>query len=82
MPGMRTGQHLSEQPKDNSAPQELDVGHETGADRLCLRLPALVTHHITPDSALAHWNEAGGILQDADSEIVVVVRLCSCVLSA
>ncbi len=52
------------------------MGHETGADRLCLRLPALVTHHITPDSALAHWNEPGGILQDADSEIVVVVRLC------
>ncbi len=59
------------------APQELDVGHETGADRLCLRLPALVTHRITADSALAHWNEPGGILQDADSEIVVVVRLCS-----
>ena len=49
------------------------MGHETGADRLCLRLPALVTHHVTADSALAHWNEPGGILQDADSEIVVVV---------
>ena len=50
------------------------MGHELGADRLCLRLPALVTHHITADSALAHWNDPGGILQDADSEIVVVVR--------
>ena len=49
------------------------MGHETGADRLCLRLPALVTHRITAESALAHWNEPGGILQDADSEIVVVV---------
>ena len=53
--------------------QELEVGHRPGINRLCLRLPTVVTHAIGPDSPLAHWDEPSGILQDADSEIVVVV---------
>jgi Inward rectifier potassium channel C-terminal domain len=52
-------------------PQELGVA---GGDRLCLRLPTLVSHIIDEDSPLEHWAEASGILLDADSEIVVVVR--------
>lgn len=54
--------------------QELDLGRERGADRLCLRLPSTVCHVVGPHSPLAHWDEPSGILHDADSEIVVVVR--------
>lgn len=56
-----------------SSGQELDLGHEVGADRLCLRLPTVVMHVIKDGSPLAHWADPSGILLDADSEIVVVV---------
>ena len=46
-----------------------------GADRLCLRLPTVLTHVIDVGSPVAHWADPSGILLDADSEIVVVVRL-------
>jgi hypothetical protein len=35
-----------------------------------------VTHIIDDHSPLANWRTPGGMEQDADSEIVVVVSLC------
>jgi hypothetical protein len=54
---------------------ELEVGYGTGADRLLLWLPVLVTHRITEDSPLASWANMSGFLADADSCIAVNVRL-------
>ena len=53
---------------------ELEVGYGTGADRLLLWLPVLVTHRITEDSPLASWANMSGFLADADSFIAVTVR--------
>lgn len=50
--------------------QELELA---GCERLCLRLPTLVSHVIGVESPLEHWADPSGILLDADSEIVVVV---------
>ena len=54
--------------------QQLEVGYETGADRLVMWLPVVVRHVITPESPLASWLQPGGTLADADSCILVVVR--------
>ena len=53
----------------------LQCGFKDGSDRLHLRLPEEVAHRIAPASPLASWLQAGGggLSQDADSEIVVVV---------
>ena len=46
--------------------------------QLCLRLPMVVRHTITPESPLASWRSGpSGIGADASSEIVVVVRVTS-----
>ena len=50
------------------------MGYGTGADRLLLWLPVLVTHRITEDSPLASWANMSGFLADADSCIAVNVR--------
>ena len=54
--------------------QQLEVGYESGADRLVMWLPVVVRHVITPESPLASWLQPGGTLADADSCILVVVR--------
>ena len=55
--------------------KELDLGYSSGRDRLLLRLPVTVRHLVDADSPLTRW-QAGpsGIAEDADSEIVVIVR--------
>lgn len=45
-----------------------------GSDRLCLRLPVIVSHDIADDSPLAAWVQPAGSFSDADSEIVVMVE--------
>ena len=51
---------------------------EATPSQLCLRLPMVVRHTITPESALASWRSGpSGIGADASSEIVVVVRVTS-----
>ena len=60
--------------------QQLEVGYESGADRLVMWLPVVVRHVITPDSPLASWLQPGGTMADADSCILVVVRPCPCQL--
>ena len=57
--------------------QQLEVGYESGADRLVMWLPVVVRHVITPDSPLASWLQPGGTMADADSCILVVVRPAS-----
>ncbi|EFN59959.1 hypothetical protein CHLNCDRAFT_133057 [Chlorella variabilis] len=52
----------------------LECGYETGEDRLYLRLPIEVCHPITEDSPIAGWLKPGGLIEDADSEIVVVIN--------
>ena len=53
----------------------MQCGFKDGSDRLHLRLPEEVTHRIVPASPLASWLQAGGggLSQDADTEIFVVV---------
>ena len=53
---------------------EVEVGYGTGADRLLLWLPVVVTHRITEDSPLASWANMSGFLADADSCIAVTAR--------
>ena len=53
--------------------EQLEVGYETGADRLLLWLPMVVTHVIDEDSPLANWRDAETVLSDSDATIVVVV---------
>ena len=53
--------------------KELDLGYISGHDRLLLRLPVMVRHHLTPDSPVAKWATPTGLAEDADSEIVIVV---------
>lgn len=55
--------------------QQLEVGYETGEDRLCLWLPMIGRHLITEASPLASWITPTGFMADADSHIVVVVGL-------
>ena len=51
---------------------------EATPSQLCLRLPMVVRHTITSESALASWRSGpSGIGADASSEIVVVVRVTS-----
>ena len=54
--------------------QQLEVGYETGEDRLCLWLPMIGRHVINESSPLAAWVTPTGFTADADSHIVVVVR--------
>lgn len=60
-------------PQDYSV-EQLEVGYETGADRLLLWLPMVVTHVIDEDSPLANWRDAETVLSDSDATIVVVVE--------
>ena len=55
--------------------EQLEVGYETGADRLLLWLPMIVTHVIDDDSPLANWRDPDTVLSDSDATIVVVVGL-------
>ena len=55
--------------------EQLEVGYETGADRLLLWLPMVVTHVIDEDSPLANWRDAETVLSDSDATIVVVVSV-------
>ena len=55
----------------------LQCGYEDGTDRLHLRLPMLLTHVIDADSPLVAWLQPGGLEQDLQSEIVVVVSFFS-----
>ncbi len=71
---------LNPDPKPSAAQiTELEVGYGTGADRLLLWLPVIVTHRITEDSPLASWTNMSGFLADADSCIALTARqpLCS-----
>ena len=54
--------------------EQLEIGYETGADRLLLWLPMVVTHVIDDDSPLANWRDPDTVLSDSDATIVVVVR--------
>ena len=52
----------------------LDMGYDTGADRLSLWLPVVAKHVIGPASPLAPWLEPGGLLRDADACVAVTVE--------
>lgn len=52
----------------------LQCGYHQGTDRLYLRLPVEVCHVIDERSPIASWLRPGGIMEDADSEIVVVIN--------
>ncbi len=54
--------------------EQLEVGYETGSDRLLLWLPMIVTHVIDDDSPLSNWRDPDTVLSDSDATIVVVVR--------
>lgn len=54
--------------------QMLEVGYEDGRERLLLWLPVICKHVITEASPLAKWLKPSGVMADADSCIVVVVR--------
>ncbi|KAL3154506.1 hypothetical protein ABBQ32_013968 [Trebouxia sp. C0010 RCD-2024] len=60
-------------PQDYSV-EQLEVGYETGADRLLLWLPMVVTHVIDDTSPLANWRDLDTVLNDSDATIVVVVE--------
>lgn len=53
--------------------EQLEVGYETGADRLLLWLPMVVTHVIDDASPLSNWRHPEKVLHDSDATIVVVV---------
>lgn len=57
--------------------EQLEVGYETGNDRLLLWLPMIVTHVIDDDSPLSNWRHPEKVLSDSDATIVVVVRTSS-----
>uniref|UniRef100_A0A1D2A1X4 Uncharacterized protein n=1 Tax=Auxenochlorella protothecoides TaxID=3075 RepID=A0A1D2A1X4_AUXPR len=69
---------LEDQQRDPLLPtftqHRLDVGYNTGADRLNLRLPVDVRHVIDARSPLANWLEPGGVDSDLGSEIVVIMN--------
>ena len=54
------------------------MGYGSGADRLLLWLPVIVTHRITKDSPLASWANMSGFLADADSCIAMTARRLLC----
>lgn len=54
--------------------KQLEVGYETGEDRLCLWLPMIGRHVIDAKSPLASWTTSTGFTADADSHIVIMVR--------
>lgn len=56
--------------------QILDIGYDTGEDRLLLWLPVTIKHTINSVSPLASWANMSGFLADADSCIAVTVRRC------
>ncbi|DBB04045.1 hypothetical protein WJX77_007564 [Trebouxia sp. C0004] len=60
-------------PQDYSV-EQLEVGYETGSDRLLLWLPIIVTHVIDDDSPLSNWRDPDTVLSDSDATIVVVVE--------
>ena len=51
---------------------ELDVGYDTGRDRVFLLLPVEVSHLITPGSPLSGWTE--DMYREEDYELVVVLE--------
>jgi Inward rectifier potassium channel C-terminal domain len=53
--------------------QEINLGYESGADRLILRFPQLVSCAVGPDSPLAPWSSPRSLPSYA-AEIVVVVE--------
>lgn len=57
--------------------QQLEVGYDTGEDRLCLWLPMIGRHVINESSPLAAWVNPTGFTADADSHIVVMVSMCT-----
>lgn len=66
--------HSRDGPDSSHEPFEMHELAISGSDRLCLRLPVIVSHSIMEDSPLFYWAEPSGILGDADSEIVVMVE--------
>lgn len=52
----------------------LECGYRSGEDRLYLRLPVEVSHPITEKSPIHQWLKPGGLMEDADSEIVVLIN--------
>lgn len=60
-------------PVQDYSVEQLEVGYETGADRLLLWLPMVVTHIIDDTSPLANWRDPETVLSDSDATIVVVV---------
>ena len=60
-------------PVQDYSVEQLEVGYETGADRLLLWLPMVVTHVIDDSSPLANWRDPETVLSDSDATIVVVV---------
>ncbi len=52
----------------------LDVGYDSGEDRLLLWMPMIVKHVINDDSPLRHWRTPEGLEKDASSTIAVEVR--------
>ena len=55
------------------AVETLEVGYETGSDRLLLWLPMTVTHVIDENSPLRNWKDPQSILMDQDATIVAIV---------
>ena len=51
---------------------ELDVGYDSGRDRVFLLLPIEITHVIQPNSPLCNWNNA--MFEEEDYELVVVLE--------
>ena len=51
---------------------ELDVGYDSGRDRVFLLLPIEVTHMIQPGSPLYNWNNV--MFEEEDYEVVVVLE--------
>ena len=58
--------------------QPIDMGYDDGRERLLLWLPVICKHVITPESPLATWSTPEGVMADADSTIVIWVRLQLC----
>jgi hypothetical protein len=60
--------------KEDYSIQILDIGYDTGEDRLLLWLPVTIKHTINAVSPLASWANMSGFLADADSCIAVTVE--------
>ena len=52
----------------------MQCGYRTGADRIHLRLPTLISHEIDSKSPLRNWLTEGGLARDSNSEILVVIN--------